>query len=505
MSWAEVRKINSDFANEPLNFNNYINDISTFKENSYVLDTQNEGLWRSLISQSLTLFGHRAIHEVIYERLTASDVDYMLLNNGRLGESFNSFYRITDFVSGGIDAVLGNITADSYNKLELKIQAGINRYISNMTADNTAGAWLGTTFGISTLKSKTNMASILSDTTLWNNTIMTNESLRYVICLSTATINWFSSTNSDAFLSFITEVANSTEATVDLFNALDATDKLTTFMNTENAVSIMASKKASMEAICYMINPFNAMLSSEIAMNTVFSSEIAVDAISKAIMHALNSEVVLSGITENLSNIENSLPIITSSEMLISETATAKKTVADTVTSLQVITSQTGKIVENITSLLSNDTAAELICNSAIALSSIFDAAAGVINNNTTYLTTFRKAMKKSSLAISTSNLDTDTGKCFILSFSQNYISRDYNGEDIASLDSGVIGITSLHKMLRADYYTWDASNAGNKVEFGYFCNNLKANRWNFDNGWKDTSSIGGSNGRIYARYIPIS
>ena len=51
MSWAEVRKINSDFANEPLNFNNYINDISTFKEDSYVLDTQNMGLWRALIAQ----------------------------------------------------------------------------------------------------------------------------------------------------------------------------------------------------------------------------------------------------------------------------------------------------------------------------------------------------------------------------------------------------------------------------------------------------------------------
>ena len=122
MSWAEVRKINSDFANEPLNFNNYINDISTFKENSYVLDKQNEGLWRALISQSLTLFGHKAIRETVYNRLTDADVDYMIRNNGRLGQSFNSFYRTDSFHSGGVDDVLRIITTASYNKLELKMQ-----------------------------------------------------------------------------------------------------------------------------------------------------------------------------------------------------------------------------------------------------------------------------------------------------------------------------------------------------------------------------------------------
>ena len=81
MSWAEVKRINSDFMNEPLNFHNYISDISTFGAESYVLDSQNEWVFRELMSYSLLVYGHKGIHETIYERLTDQDVDYVLQKN----------------------------------------------------------------------------------------------------------------------------------------------------------------------------------------------------------------------------------------------------------------------------------------------------------------------------------------------------------------------------------------------------------------------------------------
>ena len=413
MSWAEVRKINSDFANEPLNFNNYINDISTFKENSYVLDTQNAGLWRSLISQSLTLFGHRAIHDVVYNRLTDADVDYMLCNNGRLGESFNSFYRTNMFASGDINAVLKEITTSSYNVLELKIQAGINRYISDMTSNTTAGEWLGTVFGISALKSKTTMASILSDTALWNNTIMTNESLRYVICLSAATINWFSSTNSDAFLSFITEVANSTQATMDFLNALDATDKLTTFMSAENAVSIMASKKASMEAICYTIEPFAAMISSETAMNIVAASEIAIDVIIDGITNATNSEAVLSNIKGNLTSIEESLPSIVNTETVVAEILNVKESIISVIAALQKVNSQADILITNMDALITSETAMAAIISSESAISSCLNSSP-VRNAFYNHANTIEPLLKNSEVALKVLRSGAQTVNCYV-------------------------------------------------------------------------------------------
>ena len=352
MSWGEVKKINSDFANEPLNFNNYINDISTFKENSYVLDKQNEGLWRALISQSLTLFGHTAIHDVVYNRLTDADVDYMLRNNGRLGQSFNSFYRIASFTSGAINDLIKDMTASAYTKLELKIQAGINRYISDMTSGESAGEWLGNIFSIDALKEKTDMASILSDTALWNSTISTNESLRYTVCLSAATINWFSETNRDAFLSFITEIAHSTTATMDFFDALAGTDMLTIFFSTENVVSIMANNEESMKGICYSTDPFAAMIASETAMNIVAASDTAMNVIIDAIKNAANSEIAISDIKGNLTAIESSLPNISDTEGTLKEISETKANITDTLSSIQTVTNRIDVLLPNAHKLL---------------------------------------------------------------------------------------------------------------------------------------------------------
>lgn len=375
MSWGEVMKINSDFANEPLNFNNYINDISTFGKYSYVLDPENSGLWRSLLTQSLTMFGHSAIHETVYDRLTDDDVNYMILHNGRLGESFNSFYDTDSFASGSIDTVLKTITPASYNELEIKLQNGINRYVTAMTADSSAGPWLASIFGVSALSSKTTMASILSDTTLWNNTIMADTSLRYVVCLSASTINWFSSNNSSAFLSFITEVCNSTEATMALFTALTGNSKLATFMSTENAVTIMASKRESMIAITYMPEPFAAMISSTTAMTAVAASETAMDVIVEALTNAAKSETVLNAIKKNLTAIEDSLPNIANSDLNISEVAEVKANIADVILSLQNTTSQTDILVANMAAIVTNGAAMSVIANNDTARTAIENSA----------------------------------------------------------------------------------------------------------------------------------
>ena len=367
ISWEEVKKINSDFTKEPLNFNNYINDISTFGKYSYVLDPENINLWRSLIGQSLTLFGHSAIHETVYERLTDEDVDYMIRHNVRLGQAFNSFYDSSAFASGDIDAILNTITSGSYNVLETKLQYGINRYISEMTSGDTAGTWLGTLFSVDVLKEKTDIASIISDTTLWTDIIMSNESLRYVVCLSASTIDWFANNDSTVYVDFITEVCNSTKATTDLFTALNGNDKLATFMDTESVFSIVASKTESMIAITYMTAPFAAMIASETAMNIVVNSDVAIDVIVDSMTNVTNSENVLSTIKTNLTSIEESLPSIANSETNISEVADVKEHIADVVTSLQKTTSQADILISNITAMVTNSTAMTAIAYSATA------------------------------------------------------------------------------------------------------------------------------------------
>ena len=355
MSWEEVGKINSDYTREPLNFNNYINDISTFGKYSYVLDPENSKLWRSMLSQSLVMFGHSAIHDTVYERLTDEDVDYMLRHNTRLGQAFNSFYSVGDFTSGRIDSVLSAITYASYNVLDLKFQSGINRYVSEKTSGNTAGEWLGTVFGIASLKSKTTMASIISDTTLWNNTVTVNESLRFVICLSVSAAEYMAShSNSSNYVSFIETVAQSTDATMTLINALAATAQLDTFFANESVCNAIANSAPSMTAICYNTDGFAAMIASETAMTIVAASETAVNVIMDGITNAANSETVLDGIKSDLTSIEESLPSIANTEVVIAEVAGVKENISGVVTSLQKVTSQSDVLITNIDRLLNN-------------------------------------------------------------------------------------------------------------------------------------------------------
>lgn len=416
MSWEEVGKINSDYTREPLNFNNYINDISTFGKYSYVLDPENSKLWRDLICRSLVMFGHDAIHDTVYERLTDTDVDYMLRHNTRLGQAFNSFYSVSDFTSGRIDSVLSAITAASYNVLDLKFQSGINRYVSEKTSGNTAGEWLGTVFGIASLKSKTTMASIISDTTLWNNTVVVNEPLRFVICLSVSAAEYMAShSNSSNYVSFIETVAQSTDATMTLINALAATSQLDTFFANESVCTAIANSAPSMTAICYNTDGFAAMIASETAMTIVANSETAVNAIIEGITNAVNSEGVLDGIKGKLTSIGEALPSIANTETVIAEVADVKENISGVVTSLQKVISQTDVLVNNIDALFSNETAMNAFVASETALNAIVKVKSSItlrfwilVNKNLTMIRSIFNTVKSSAKFSKTVNSSED-------------------------------------------------------------------------------------------------
>lgn len=393
--------VNSDCANEPLNFIFYINDIGIFGSGSFVMDKENESLWRQLTSQSLTLYGHEKIHDCVYERLTDEDVDYILRNNTRLAQSFNSFYKTSDYGNGTIDDVLKVITSNYYNGLEMKFQRGINRYINEHTADANAGKWLASIFGISALAEKTTMESILSDTTLWNDTILPNEPLRVVVCNSLSSIYYAAddSISTDVFNQFIETVATSTTATTDLIEQLSGNEKLTTFFENETVCDTIASSKSAMEAIVYSIDGFSAMASSTVAMGKVANNQTAVDVIIEGFENAANSDAVLTGIKENLESIVTSLPNIASSENVIEEVKNTKEAVNTCVDELSKINNLSDILISNIGSLVNSDTAMTAITTSPTCIKSIVKATPNAqigslykaINDNETYVNNMKQ------------------------------------------------------------------------------------------------------------------
>jgi hypothetical protein len=383
MSWAEVKKVNSDFVNEPLNFNNYINDISVFGADSYVMDKSNEDLWRQLITSSLTMFGHDAIHEYVLTRFTDDDVDYMIRKNNRLGQSFNSFYNIDSFIDGGIDKVLSQMTYAEYNKLDSIFQRGINRYIDKMTSEN-AGKWLDNIFGVSDFSSYASIPDILKNTNLWTTVISQNESMRAIICYAASAVTFVATEDTEIYKDFIKTVATSTQAMMELFEAVQAADKLSEFFDDEDIANTVASNRASMEAIMYSIPGFSAMISSETAMTIVSGNETAIEVLVEAIANSAKSEAVLSDINNDLSDISTNLEQIANTDIVIEEVGDVKKEIEVVVGKLQTVTSQTDVLINNINKILSDEDAMIAIGSSKMAMNAIGNdakATSTVINN----------------------------------------------------------------------------------------------------------------------------
>lgn len=473
MSWEEVGKINSDYTREPLNFNNYINDISTFGKYSYVLDPENSKLWRDLICRSLVMFGHDAIHDTVYERLTDADVDYMLRHNTRLGQAFNSFYSVSDFTSGRIDSVLSAITAASYNVLDLKFQSGINRYVSEKTSGNTAGEWLGTVFGIASLKSKTTMASIISDTTLWNNTVAVNESLRFVICLSVSAAEYMAShSNSSNYVSFIETVAHSTDATMTLINALAATSQLETFFANESVCNAVTRSEPSMIAICYNLDAFASFINSPVAMTYVQDSDIAQNVIVNAISSVGEQEIKMNIVHSSLDTINTNIESIQEWDAVISKIETTNREIDDCLTSIYSVLDNADILVENMSSKLVDQTKkidANVVTNRVIAIktSGLTDFQNSIFNRTLNDTTVATSTVLQSNIEAYMNNIE----ECKDFLKSNGYVTEYYySSTPIGGRGTRTFTVEASESDKVLLYTGWTAFNGGNKRDFIASC-----------------------------------
>lgn len=367
--------INSDYVNEPLNFNNYINDISVFGTESYVLDKSNENLFHALLSQSLTMFGHDAIHEYVYNRLTDADVDVMIHDNPRLGQSFNSFYNTSVFADGDIDTVLSGITSTNFNVLELKLQSGIVRYVSEKTIGDTAAEWLGNVFGVD-MSTYTTMASILADTDFWTNTIMLNESMLFVVCSSYAAIDFVSEATGTLFTDFIETASNSVPATDGLISALNGVSRLDEFFANETVCNIITSKEEAVTAICYNLQGFSAFINSTVAMTCVQNSEAAQDVIVNAIAVVGDTETKLNEIHTALDIINTDITSLKDGTKVVDEIEETKTKITDCLNSIHGVTGKADILAENVDTLLNNKEALKTLLQSNHAFDTLANSSA---------------------------------------------------------------------------------------------------------------------------------
>lgn len=156
MAFSEIKKtINSDLTGDPVNCISYINSIESEGRNSYVLDKRNSNLWRELITNSVAAFKIFRIHEIMYERFTDADIDYMVEKNPRLGLCLNNYYEEEIFPEGNIEKIILNISDDKLDKIEGKFRDGITRYIKKELLSENVCEWLAKEYEIPELANYT--------------------------------------------------------------------------------------------------------------------------------------------------------------------------------------------------------------------------------------------------------------------------------------------------------------------------------------------------------------
>ena len=91
MSFVDVKLLNSDFLNEPLNYLTYIDSIEKYGDNSYMFNQteKTKSLIRDLISNSTLLFQDKNINECLIRNLKSDDLYYFFKNNKKLGQCLN--------------------------------------------------------------------------------------------------------------------------------------------------------------------------------------------------------------------------------------------------------------------------------------------------------------------------------------------------------------------------------------------------------------------------------
>lgn len=156
MAFSEIKKaINSDLTGDPVNCISYIDSIESEGRNSYVLDKRNSNLWRELITNSIAAFKIFSIHEIMYERFTDADIDYMVEKNPRLGLCLNNYYEEEIFPEGNIEKIILNISDDKLDKIEGKFRDGITRYIKKELLSENVCEWLAKEYEIPELANYT--------------------------------------------------------------------------------------------------------------------------------------------------------------------------------------------------------------------------------------------------------------------------------------------------------------------------------------------------------------
>lgn len=351
MSWAEVYKVNSDITGEPLNFTDYIYDISVFGEESYVMDSNNAVLWDKFALNSCYLYGHQAIHEYVYNRLTEDNIDDLFDKSGKLGRQMNNFHNNTAYAIGGAKEVLAGMTMNTYNDMIDKFRLGYQRYVDKHLQAEAVGQWILEVFNVD-LSAYNTIEEIVMTSEAWE-LALHNEPLMVAL------------TSSEYVMTLIAESEVATEKFADAIYYAGQNEKaINVIANYDTLVQQVVNDQTSMEWIASSENAIMVILenenfatqalASEVAMTAFGNSETAVMLICEFVANIPVSSNALTAIDESMTEIDAQIGSVLNGSDISGKIADAHTAIEVAVKAIDDVT-ENAVMVDNMVALISQN------------------------------------------------------------------------------------------------------------------------------------------------------
>lgn len=400
MSWAEVKKVNSDMQ-EPLNYTNYIYDISVFGAESYVMDPNNNGIWAELSLNSCYLYGHTGIHDYVYNRLAEEDVDNLFAISARLGRQLNNFHSTDIYADGEINAVLAGMTIDSYNALEPKMRQGYQRYVNRkLSAASGVGAWIKEVFGLE-LSSYETIADIINDPAGWD-LLLTSEPVMVAVTSSAAAMEVI--TGSETAVEKLTQAivySYSNEVVIDTI--INNEVLFAVIVDNEQAMNTIANNANSVKKIMESDVALLMCLNSEVATTVLTNNSIAVQQMADSYLDIQTQFVATMSVDDNFDNIRAILDKMIYGETINEKMVTAHTACETAVTAYQGIIDQVPVKTTTIDLFMNDDTYMQAILSSDRMIANLLQNVPVLIYlqaklQNAKYVSWIKATLDKSSL-----------------------------------------------------------------------------------------------------------
>ena len=188
MSFVDVKLLNSDFLNEPLNYLAYIDSIEKYGDNSYMFDQDSfsKARLQNILSNSTVLFTHKNINECLIRNLKSDDLYYFFKNNKKLGQCLNMLLGDNYFSNGDFNQICEYMNMTAIRALNDEFLHAFGMVIEEKLESENALNWINERFGVD-LSSYSDLSSVILNTDGWK-LILSNNQLMACACTS----QWFS-------------------------------------------------------------------------------------------------------------------------------------------------------------------------------------------------------------------------------------------------------------------------------------------------------------------------